>query len=222
MKELKWILFFLGTIATLGLLYVLFIRAKARKPFSKISPDSGNLLFIGDSLTAYENSFVDQLQKQYPNLNIKKIALGSQQTSWMLPRLRQELASGNKYNAIVIWGGINDIYATDSIDGAKSNLKQMYDVAKRSGASVIALTIVPNATHNLSTRQRTQLTNDLNSWIKANKEVDVIVDVNNLVNDGMDGTKKEFLQSDNLHLTDSAHLMIKDDFAKKVMREIIS
>lgn len=222
MKELKWILLFLGTIATLGLLYFLFVRAKSRKPFSKIDSNSGNLLFIGDSLTAYENSFIDQLQKQYPNINIKKIALGSQQTSWMLPQLKQELERGNKYDAITIWGGINDIYVADSIDGAKSNLKQMYDMVKRSGASVIALTIVPNATHNLSTRQRTQLTNDLNSWIKANKEIDVIVDVNNLVNDGMDGTKREFLQSDNLHLTDSAHTLIKDDFAKKVIQEKIS
>lgn len=223
----------LSSIATLGLVYLLCELLTKRKSTNsstadlddkktpdvpRINPNSSNLLFVGDSLTVYTNSFADQLKKQYPNINITKVASVGKQTSWMLPQLQQELLTGKKYNGIIFTGGVNDIYATNSIINAKSNLQKMYDIAKNSGALVIALNVLPTATYSLSNAKTTQLTNDLNSWIRTNKTVDILVDINSLLNNGKDGTKLEYLQPDKLHLNDLAHSVIKNELANKIIK----
>lgn len=223
----------LSSIATVGIVYLLcelLIKRKSTNSSTadlddektsdvpRINPNSSNLLFVGDSLTVYTNSFADQLKKQYPNINITKVASVGKQTSWMLPQLQQELLTGKKYNGIIFTGGVNDIYATNSIINAKSNLQKMYDIAKNSGALVIALNVLPTATYSLSNAKTTQLTNDLNSWIKSNKTVDILVDINSLLNNGKDGTKLEYLQPDKLHLNDLAHSVIKNELANKIIK----
>jgi len=196
-----------------------FQKGKSLNIFTKVNPNNNtNFLFIGDSLTAYNSSYADQLKQAYPDITIKKIAEVGKQTSWMLPQLQTELSDGTKYDVITIWGGVNDIYATNQIANAESNLQKMYDVAKESGAKVVALTIPPTATYNISTPQTTQLTNDLNNWINNNQTVDAVVDVNSLVNDGNDGTRPEYLQPDTLHLTDAAHAQIEKDFQNRVIK----
>lgn len=219
-KNTKLWLWFFIIVLTLGVVYILykkFKRGKSLSIFNKINPNNPtNFLFVGDSLTAYSNSYADQLQQKYPNITIKKIAEAGKQTSWMLPQLQQELATGTKYDVIAIWGGVNDIYATGSIANAESNLQQMYDAAKATGAKVVALTVPPTATYNISTANTTQLTNNLNTWINNNNIVDAIVDVNSLVKDGNDGTQPQYLQPDTLHLTDLAHNAIADDFTKRI------
>ncbi len=212
-------LFFL-LLATLivAVIYVVFKKYRnGRSLASKVSANGTSFLFIGDSLTAYSNSYADQLKQQYPNINIKKIAEVGKQTSWMLPQLQTELSS-NKYDVIAIWGGVNDIYATGSIANAESNLQQMYDLARNSGAKVVALTVNPTATYNLSTPKTTELTNALNNWINTNNSVDAVVDVNKLVNNGNDGTQLYYLQPDNLHLTDAGQQIIENDFVNKVIQ----
>lgn len=192
------------TIVGIGLL--LKIIFKKKKP--------ANMLFIGDSLTAYSNSYANQLRKQYPDINIKVIAKSGEQTGWMLNQLQQNL--NTKYDDIVIWGGVNDIYAKQSITQAKNNLQKMYDLAKMAGSRLITFTTIPTATYKLSTAKTTQLTNELNKWIKNNVTPDVVIDVNQLVNNGTNGTKKEYLQNDTLHLTDLAHNLILKNLLPKV------
>lgn len=170
------------------------------------------ILFIGDSLTAAfgidGKGFVDQLRSQHPELNINRIAVTGKQTGWMLDQLKKELATGAKYDIIGIWGGINDIYSANSITGAKKNLQEMYDLAHKAGARVIALNTIPSGAYKLATPQKIKLTNDLNTWINNNPSKDAMLDVNSLVGDGNDSTKAEYMQPDKLHLTESAQKKI--------------
>jgi lysophospholipase L1-like esterase len=135
----------------------------------------------------------------------------------MLEQLQSELATGNKYDVISIWGGVNDIYATNSINSAENNLQAMYDLAKGTGAVVVALTVPPTKTYTSSNPTTVSLTNQLNDWIFANKSIDGLVDVNGLVNNGNDGTLPQYLGPDTLHLTAAGQQVISQDFVNDVI-----
>lgn len=147
-------------------------------------------LFVGDSLTFGFGlnglSFVDKLKQKYPNIEVKKIAITGKQTSWMLAQLKDELESSS-YDFITIWGGINDIYAKNSIASAKENLQKMFDMANNSGAKVIALNVIPSKTYKHSNASTASLTKSLNTWLNNNTSVSILLDVNTLVNNGADG-----------------------------------
>lgn len=187
---------------------------------AKGSPRNKRFLFIGDSLTlgfGLDNfSYVDKLKEWFPGLVIKKIAVTGKQTGWMLQELQKELATGNKYDVITIWGGVNDIYAKKSIDETKKNLQNMYDLAKSAGAKVVALTTIPTRTYKISSSVTSGLTKMLDQWLKSNSSIDQLVDVNALVNDGKDGTKPEYLQKDHLHLSLPAQENIAKIHASKL------
>lgn len=168
-----------------------------------------SFLFVGDSLTAYTQSYADQLRSVCPQFNYKKAAKSGEKTDWMLTQLTAALAS-SKPDVVVIWGGVNDIYARNSIVAAKQNLQAMYDLAKRSGAKVVALTVIPTRTYKNATDKTVSLTNELNSWIKGNLTLDGMADANKAVNNGNDGTRSEFLQSDTLHLTSAGQYAVMD------------
>lgn len=198
------------------LLYKLFFKkGKGLSKNDKVDC-SKKFLFVGDSLTALDQSYADQLKQVCPNISISKIAKVGEKTDWMLSQLQAELNS-NKYDVISIWGGVNDIYATNSVSNAKGNLSQIYAMAKGSGAKVVALTVIPTATYTASTSQTTELTDDLNKWILSNNSLDAVIDANSILNDGNDGTKSEYLQADTLHINSTGHSFIMRDFVDKII-----
>lgn len=106
---------------------------------NKIKCGAGaRLLFVGDSNTAATSGYVEKITSLCPS-NVKKISLSGASTSWMYDQLKKELAA-NKYDAIFVMGGSNDIYGENQIDKAESNLQAMYDLIKKSGAISIAIT----------------------------------------------------------------------------------
>ena len=213
-------------IITLAILVVIGIAIAAyfyfKTPQGKPLPTSNkatcasSYLFVGDSLTAYNQSYADQLTSVCPNINMKKIAQVGAKTDWMLQQLTNELQS-NTYDVISIWGGVNDIYALNSIASAESNLQAMYTLANQSGAQVVALTVLPTQTYNISTTTTVNLTNQLNDWIASNSSVNAVVDVNADVNNGNNGTQSQYLQSDTLHLNAAGQAVVSADFANKVI-----
>ncbi|HEY0029134.1 MAG TPA: zincin-like metallopeptidase domain-containing protein [Bacteroidia bacterium] len=198
----------------------LAIAGSGKSKRAKESPDLKRFLFIGDSLTVGfgegDKSYADHLKELHPGVTVKKIAITGKQTGWMLQKLQEELATGNKYDVISIWGGVNDIYAKKSIDETKKNLQRMYDLSKESGAKVVALTTIPTRTYKISSSVTSGLTKMLDQWLKANPAIDELIDVNAIVNDGNDGTKSDYLQKDRLHLTRSAQKAIAKNYATKL------
>lgn len=173
-------------------------------------------LFIGDSLTVYNPSYADQLKSVCKDINYKKIAVGGKRTDWMLNELTNELQK-EKYDVITIWGGVNDVYSLVPIEKIKSNLNAMYKMAKRKGAKVVAVTIVPTATYNLATPNYINRTDQINKWIRSNKDVNKVVDAYKVLSDGHKATKPEYLQPDSLHLNSAAHKAIMNEYLRKVI-----
>ena len=168
----------LGTISVLTYKKLKGITATAN---TNTTPQKFSILFIGDSNTAANFSYADQLQKQFPNIIVKKLAKPSMKTDWMLQQLKDEL-SKNKYSVVSILGGSNDIYALGRIDTAEANLNAMYTMAHSNGAKVIAVTPPNHSFYVNATPQKLALQDQLNAWIKGNQNKDYFIDFTNITN----------------------------------------
>lgn len=202
--------FIIGGIILASSIFVAAATYFTIKKLTKKDLSKGSFLFIGDSTTANTNGYVEKIQSKFPNAKIKKIAKVGQKTDWMLDQLKQELSNGSKYDVITFLGGSNDIFSTLRIDKAESNLDDMYTLAKKNGALVVAITPPNKAFYPNTTDKHRQLISDFNKWIKSNKKIDVIVDLNNIVN------KKELFASDFQHINNKGHEILAENYLKKL------
>lgn len=180
------------------------------KKLTKKDLSRGRFLFIGDSTTANPNGYVEKIQSKFPNAKIKKIAKVGEKTDWMLQKLKDELATGAKYDVITFLGGSNNIFGTLRIDKAESDLDEMYSLAKKNGALVVAITPPNKAFFPNTTDKHKQLISDFNKWIKSNKKVDIVIDLNNLV------YKRELFASDFQHINNKGHEILSENYLKKI------
>lgn len=206
-KDLKYLyitLIVVAVIVALIILYYYFFVKQGRTLLaSKPKGPVKSILFIGDSNTAADFSYADQLHTSKPNLRIKKLALNGAKTDWMLSQLKNELAS-TTYDAVAILGGSNDIYATGSITATKINLDAMYRLAKSKGAVVLAITPPNKDFYVNKTEQKQALLYELNSWIKANPNKDYVIDFWAMTNN-----KNLFSAGDGyLHAQKPAHTLL--------------
>ena len=175
---------------------------------------SGRILFIGSSSTAGTNSYVEKLHTTYPFLSVTKIAQVGALTSWMVEQSIDEILEGG-YDAVVIFGGLNDIYATGSTDQAKANLQYLIDAIDSVGAISVLITVQPTDYYISYTETKGALTTDLNNWILASDAVYAIDFYSRLVNEnGVQNTA--LFQPDNLHLSDTAHQMLADEISATI------
>lgn len=110
-----------------SILNSLFIQGK--------DPSSANILFLGDSNT-YDlpNNWTGYLRSNLKMRNAKIIQKNGATTEWMKSALSEDLAKGNRYDYIFIWGGVNDIYSTGTKQGkvrAIQNINDMVNMLRR-------------------------------------------------------------------------------------------
>lgn len=170
-----------------------------------------SILFIGDSNTAANFSYADQLKKRFPELNIKKIAKVGEKTDWMFNQLYEELGK-NEYDVVAILGGSNDIYATGRTDRTKQSLDSMYKLAHARGSKVLAVTPPNKDFYVNKTDQKQALLYDLVEWMKRNRNIDFLVDWHKLTNN-----ISFFNSSDGyLHANANAHSVLANQSAQKL------
>lgn len=91
------------------------------------------ILFIGDSITAYDAGWSKMLTTEN-NYDAKNIAESSKGTGWMINRLCDELKGKKQYSKVFIYGGINDMLSDDKyqpVSTSFNNIKTMIDIAKK-------------------------------------------------------------------------------------------
>ena len=97
-----------------------------------------NILFIGDSLTAYRGGWQHQVAR-LRHATYDNISKGGKRTKWMLNQLKQYPLDSNKYNEVIIYGGINDSFSSVSEDETIKNIQEMVYIAKKMGALPIVI-----------------------------------------------------------------------------------
>lgn len=182
-----------------------------QKVFRKKIDCNSSILFIGDSITAFTSSYADQLAKMCPGLRYKKIALVAEQTGWMLGQLYSELNT-NKYDAVVILGGTNDIFGSNNIERAKNNLQEMYSLAKSKGSIVVAIAPPSINYYSLTTPQKQFEYADLKEFIRTAKNVDHYFDFAALTN------SSSMFGIDGLHPNSYVHSLLANEIFKKLFK----
>lgn len=85
-------------------------------------------LFIGDSLSAFNGGWQDQLcvDKNWSKTNL---AQTGKRTDWMLCQLTDHLISDRRYDQVIIYGGINDAYTLTNMDSTIHTVQKMVNLA---------------------------------------------------------------------------------------------
>jgi lysophospholipase L1-like esterase len=94
--------------------------------FASFPKPKKQILFIGDSLTCYTGGWQHQFAKGlgYEYTNISSVG---KRTDWMLKTLRQHFYTHPKYDLVVIYGGVNDAFASVSTNKVVDNVQSMVD-----------------------------------------------------------------------------------------------
>lgn len=95
------------------------------------------VLFIGDSLTAYQYGWQEKLTKEkgYRSTNA---AVGGKMTSWMIESLYDKLKA-SKYKKVFIYGGVNDIFSDKKAEVPLENIKTMIRMCKQRNVEPIVI-----------------------------------------------------------------------------------
>jgi lysophospholipase L1-like esterase len=96
------------------------------------------ILFVGDSLTAYNGGWQHQLGRML-QIKYDNIAKGGKRTKWMLSQLKQYSHKTDRYTKVVIYGGINDSFSSVREDDTIENIQRMVDIAWKMGAEPIVV-----------------------------------------------------------------------------------
>ena len=126
-----------------------FIIIRRKKLGKKVSLKHNNpkqVLIVGDSQSAIQNSSGGAITYTYPNLlrkqledkgvTIDVLAIGGKTTAWMLQNLPSQLAK-KRYDRVILYGGGNDTSnASISLDTTLNNFQQMVDLSENNGADV--------------------------------------------------------------------------------------
>ena len=165
-----------------------------------------DVLFVGDSQTKNPDSYANKLIKS-GIVTGKVIAENGLNTKKMLSKLISELKN-NKYDIISIMGGGND-GGSKTPDGAISNLTDMYEIVKNSGAEIIAISnptkIYVGQSDNKSYKNKKYPSNDeIAEWVNNQSVSDFKINANKLTK------HPHYFLSDMVHLNSEAHDYIKN------------
>ena len=96
------------------------------------------ILFVGDSLTAYNGGWQHQLGRML-QIKYDNISKGGKRTKWMLSQLKQYSHKTDRYTKVIIYGGINDSFSSVREDDTIENIQKMVDIVWTMGAEPIVI-----------------------------------------------------------------------------------
>lgn len=201
----------LGIAALIGIGYALLKKNTMTQSIDISQPRGADgvprILFIGSSSTAATNGYVDQLKAMWPEIEVTKVAQVGATTTWMVENAMGEISSA-KYDAVVIFGGLNDIYATGNVQQAKDNLSAMYDATNAAKSILVAITVQPTNNYSAYNATRGEQTIDLNNWIWAQSRPDWTIDLYHLLLNENGLVKTYLYEPDGLHLNADGHALL--------------
>lgn len=136
---------------------------------------------LGDSITS-DGGYIWQLKVLRPDKQFDNYGVAGQTTGQILQRVK--LSEGDKsrkelnlseYGQIIVLCGVNSLYSYERV---KSDLTEIYRLAKSQGLRVIAVTLTPWKGYNTWGIKKQKNLEMINDWLRSKPEnVDVVIDV---------------------------------------------
>jgi lysophospholipase L1-like esterase len=172
-------------------------------------PKKLRVLFVGDSQTAAKYSYAYNILRSGV-VSGAIAAKNGASTAWILQKVKAN--ADKKYDVITIMGGGND-GAAKTADAAIKNLSDAYNIAKQSGARVIAIS---NPTKQFVVQGDKYYSpsgypsNDaIARWVNAQNISDVTIDTNSY--------GQRAFGKDHVHLNPDAHISLANQWKKQVL-----
>lgn len=177
--------------------------------FEQEEPKKLRVLFVGDSQTAAKFSYAYNILRSGVVTGAISAKNGAS-TAWILQKVKAN--ADKNYDVITIMGGGND-GAAKSADAAIKNLSDAYQIAKQSGAQVVAISnptkkyVVQGDKYFKSSGYPS---NDaIAKWINTQRISDVTIDTNSL--------GQRSFGKDHVHLNPDAQNYIAKEWKRKVL-----
>jgi lysophospholipase L1-like esterase len=183
------------------------------KPY-KSKPRPGRAAAVGDSITAH-GGFVAELNR-LPGYSWDNHGIVANNTRQMLGRASSWAKP--EYSEILISGFLNDLAGGRSLEWTKNNLRQLYQVAKATGARVVAATSTPWGQYSRWTPERQRVQDEINRWILAGADglLDASVDVFTPLEHprGSKNLNPTYARRDKLHLNREGQRVMGETIAR--------
>ena len=175
------------------------IRLKSLMEQTEQDANSINVLFIGDSQTAGASSFANKLIRN-KQVNGKVLAKNGASTKYLLNLLRENITPN--IDVVVIFAGGNDsLSPTPTL--AISNLKKMYEIARKNGSLVIALS---NPTKSYTTDpEKYPSADSIANWVENQTISDYTLPINKITHN------KSNFSADRIHLNQTGQDLVYDN-----------
>lgn len=176
--------------------------------FGNINP---NVLVIGDSITAWENNYVDIL-KEKTTYTYKKVGYPGIASGGLLEKFKK--MNLKKYQMVIIEVGLNNLNdRNDCSNVVIKDIWEMIKIAKNHNLTVVVLTIPPYKGYQTWSTMRQSNLELINKWILAfNNDIIIPVDIYTPLSDN--DTQKYTV--DKLHPNRKGHEIIADEIIKKI------
>jgi lysophospholipase L1-like esterase len=103
------------------------------------------------------------LMQKHPGWSVLNRGVNGQRTDEIAARFDRDVLAAHP-RAVIILGGVNDVYQGLPAEHTTRELRAMYDRAIAAGIAVIAASIIP---YNSATRGQNVEMHDINAWIAA-------------------------------------------------------
>ena len=163
---------------------------------------SNSFLFLGDSITANSNGYVEMLKSQCPTSKIKKISKVGAQSGWILNEYKKELNKGGKHDVVNILIGVNDVFGGRNSNKTKSNIQEVINLANNNGSKVVFISSPSVKFYSKTTPEKLRLMTDLEVWARGNKGIHHFINARQSTED------RGLFSPDFLHLNNKGHQVI--------------
>jgi lysophospholipase L1-like esterase len=192
-------------------------KGKSAKTGKKLSGKS-KVLVIGDSTTAIDWSYGDLLKDNNVIATMVKKAKNGASTTWMRDQIVNEL-NKEKYDAIFMLGGYNDITNEMNLDTTQINVNDIVNAAKAKGSMIVLITPAPaglsvDSSHTSSWIKNRQ--DRINSIIKNSNATAVIDLYSKILDKDNKPQLKYVLSASNPHINQAAQQIIFDEIKKMI------
>ncbi|MFC1723599.1 GDSL-type esterase/lipase family protein [Nanoarchaeota archaeon] len=166
---------------------------------------------LGDSITVGGGreswGYVNRMKEYCPGMTFTTFGYGGKTTITMLRQFKSKIKEGG-FHWLIIMAGVNDAGSGFKTSVTKSNLRNIYKLAKEKQMKVIAMRITPFKKNSYWNTTNQILLEKANTWLASRPpNIDIVVDTYTPLGDPSDAAlmKREYHVGDYIHPGKKGH-----------------
>ena len=115
-----------------------------------------------------QSQYAYWLMQAHPEWDVRNAGVNGERTDEIAARFARDVLAARP-RAVIVIGGVNDIYQSRRVDEVERNLRSIYNRARAAGIVVVAGTIIP---FNTATPEQNRRMRQVNAWLLSRPDLD--------------------------------------------------